>query len=426
MLAPWTPLLSLAVSACLTSFAIGLYRPETFLRLRRLLFKTALAALLSFPAIWVIGRLVGLDFGLLLGHAPLSAHLPEALLPRALLPLRILTGWISLVVIIRLAFSYLLRMNLFSRRVVIIGTDDSALRTADAIDRLCRGLFEVAGTLRDFDRSGDPADAAEVMRQLRQRRIWGVVIAESGPQAQAMEQALRRQSAGVEVWGDSSFWEGQLRRVDIDQLGENETEFHAVSARRGGAALRRASDIVLSLILLGFTLPLMLLTALVIRIDSPGGVFYRQERVGLDGRPFVLCKFRSMRSDAEALGPVWAAKRDARVTRVGAFIRRTRIDELPQLMNVLRGEMSFIGPRPERPHFVEQLSGLVPFYRERTRVKPGLTGWAQVNYPYGASVEDARMKLSFDLYYVKHHSLFLDVLILFSTVRVILFQEGAR
>jgi lipopolysaccharide/colanic/teichoic acid biosynthesis glycosyltransferase len=133
-----------------------------------------------------------------------------------------------------------------------------------------------------------------------------------------------------------------------------------------------------------------------------------------------------MRQDAEARGPAWAAQQDPRVTRVGAFIRRARIDELPQLINVLKGEMGFVGPRPERPHFVDQLAEVIPFYRDRACVKPGITGWAQVNYPYGASIEDARQKLSYDLYYVKHRNLFLDVLILFATVRVILFQEGAR
>jgi len=133
-----------------------------------------------------------------------------------------------------------------------------------------------------------------------------------------------------------------------------------------------------------------------------------------------------MRQDAEARGPAWAQQQDPRVTRIGAFIRRTRIDELPQLINVLKGEMGFVGPRPERPHFVDQLAEVIPFYRDRACVKPGITGWAQVNYPYGASIEDARQKLSYDLYYVKHRNLFLDVLILFATVRVILFQEGAR
>jgi len=170
----------------------------------------------------------------------------------------------------------------------------------------------------------------------------------------------------------------------------------------------------------------MLLLALMIRLDSPGPILYRQERVGLGGKPFTLLKFRSMRANAEALGPTWAEQRDPRVTRIGSFMRRTRMDELPQLINILRGEMSFIGPRPERPHFVEQLADAIPFYRERARVKPGLTGWAQVNYPYGASVEDAKAKLSYDMYYVKNRSPLLDILILFSTVRVILFQEGAR
>ena len=155
-------------------------------------------------------------------------------------------------------------------------------------------------------------------------------------------------------------------------------------------------------------------------------MLYRQERLGLGGRPFTLLKFRSMRMDAEQAGPAWAASRDPRVTRIGLYLRKTRIDELPQLLNILRGEMSFIGPRPERPHFVSQLTAAIPHYELRCHVKPGLTGWAQVNYPYGASVEDARMKLSYDLYYVRNRSLLLDLLILVATVRVILFQEGAR
>jgi exopolysaccharide biosynthesis polyprenyl glycosylphosphotransferase len=193
------------------------------------------------------------------------------------------------------------------------------------------------------------------------------------------------------------------------------------------AILRRASDIGISLALLAVTLPLMLLTALAVRLDSPGPVFYRQKRTGLNGGDFTLFKFRSMRVDAEAAGrPVWAAADDPRVTRVGQIIRRLRIDELPQLLNVLRGEMSFIGPRPERPEFVAQLSRQIPLYAHRACVKPGLTGWAQVSFPYGASVDDARHKLSYDLYYIKHRSALLDLLILFATVRVILFGEGAR
>ena len=165
--------------------------------------------------------------------------------------------------------------------------------------------------------------------------------------------------------------------------------------------------------MLALTLPLMALTALAIKIDSPGPVFYRQQRIGRFDKPFTLFKFRSMTVDAEAGGnPRWAQQQDPRVTRVGRFIRATRIDELPQLVNVLRGEMSLVGPRPERPHFVEQLARVIPFYRQRAYVKPGLTGWAQVNFPYGASVEDAREKLAYDLYYVKNRTLLLDLLIL--------------
>ena len=193
------------------------------------------------------------------------------------------------------------------------------------------------------------------------------------------------------------------------------------------AVLKRLSDIIVGLALLSLTLPLMALTMLAIKIDSPGPVFYRQQRVGQFDKPFTLLKFRSMTANAEAGGnPVWAQRNDPRVTRVGRFIRATRIDELPQLVNVLVGEMSLVGPRPERPHFVEQLSQAIPFYRQRSYVKPGVTGWAQINFPYGASVEDAREKLAYDLYYIKNRSILLDAAVLVSTVRVVLFGEGAR
>jgi exopolysaccharide biosynthesis polyprenyl glycosylphosphotransferase len=173
--------------------------------------------------------------------------------------------------------------------------------------------------------------------------------------------------------------------------------------------------------------PVMLLAALAIKLDSRGPVFYRQERVGLGGRSFYCVKFRSMRTDAESDGVArWAAKNDSRVTRVGAFMRKTRIDELPQLITVLKGEMSIVGPRPERPEFVAQLSEQIPFYHLRHGVKPGVTGWAQVRYTYGASVEDARKKHQFDLYYLKNNSIWLDLQILVETVTVVMFREGAH
>jgi exopolysaccharide biosynthesis polyprenyl glycosylphosphotransferase len=192
-------------------------------------------------------------------------------------------------------------------------------------------------------------------------------------------------------------------------------------------AVKRTIDLILAVAGLLLTLPLMGLIALAIRLDSRGPVLFRQERVGQGGRIFVLSKFRSMNADAEERsGPVWASAHDPRVTRIGRILRKTRLDELPQLIQILRGEMSFIGPRPERPEFVQLLQREVPFYMERLSVKPGLSGWAQVRCPYGASVEDALEKLQYDLYYVKNLSPFLDLLILFSTIQVVLFGRGAR
>ena len=197
--------------------------------------------------------------------------------------------------------------------------------------------------------------------------------------------------------------------------------------RKSRNALKRILDLLISVCLLVFTAPLMLLVAILITCESNGPILYRQERVGTKGSRFTLLKFRSMNQDAEPEGkPVWASPGDARVTRVGRLIRYTRIDELPQLFNVLRGEMSMVGPRPERPYFVDQLTEVVPSYAERHNVKPGITGWAQVNYPYGASIEDARRKLEYDLHYVNHINTRLDLRILCATVGVVILGKGAR
>jgi len=174
------------------------------------------------------------------------------------------------------------------------------------------------------------------------------------------------------------------------------------------------------------SLPIAALTAVLIKLESAGPVFYRQERVGKNGRPFVLMKFRSMRQDAEKEGPVWATKDDDRTTRVGKVIRKIRVDEIPQFWHILRGEMNFVGPRPERPHFVAQLAQEIPYYEQRHLMAPGLTGWAQIKYPYGASIEDARQKLQYDLFYIKNQSLILDAIILFETIKIILFGRGAH
>ena len=190
--------------------------------------------------------------------------------------------------------------------------------------------------------------------------------------------------------------------------------------------LKRLLDLVLSVVVLILTAPLLIAGAIAIRSEGKGPILYRQERVTQDGRVFWILKLRTMRVDAEAQGAVWAAKRDTRITRVGSFLRRTRIDELPQLLNILRGDMSFVGPRPERPMFVKELSAQIPLYHERHMVKAGLTGWAQINYPYGASIDDARSKLSYDLYYVKNFSILFDLLILLQTLRVVFWPSGVR
>ena len=190
---------------------------------------------------------------------------------------------------------------------------------------------------------------------------------------------------------------------------------------------KRLFDIVASSILLLITVPVILLFALLVKLESRGPAFYRQQRVGRYGETFDLFKLRSMRADAEADGKaIWAAKNDDRVTRVGKFIRMVRIDELPQTWCVLKGDMSFVGPRPERPEFVADLEKQLPYFAERHMVKPGITGWAQVNFPYGASIDDARQKLEYDLYYAKNYTPFLDLLILLQTIRVVLWPDGAR
>jgi lipopolysaccharide/colanic/teichoic acid biosynthesis glycosyltransferase len=430
---------ALALTFGFTSLAVGLYSPDIYLRTRGLALNTAIGAALAFPLVWMVARGVGIDL------AGVSMH-------GGRLALKALCAWTLLLFGLRLGFSYALRADLFVRRVLIVGADASATRIAAAVRSLRRGFFEVAEVV--------PADDAQALspRRLREARVWGVIVTAAACERLEARQVLRASERGLRLYSDTEFWERQLRRIDVDQIGVGHTEAEAGPAAfrediaegvfagpvdgaaddssewqpttgvfgRLSIAVQRCADMALSLTLLLFTLPLMLLTAIAIRCDSRGPVLYRQERVGLLGRPFTLFKFRSMRTDAEDRGPVWAAQRDPRVTRIGAFIRLTRIDELPQLINVLRGEMSFIGPRPERPHFVEQLQRVLPFYRDRALVKPGLTGWAQVNYPYGASVEDARAKLSYDLYYVKHRSLLLDLMILVATVRVVLFQRGAR
>ena len=199
-----------------------------------------------------------------------------------------------------------------------------------------------------------------------------------------------------------------------------------VSRKPLSLVVKRSADLVLAILLLAFTMPLLVGSAIAIKFDSKGPVFYRQRRLGRDGKTFSIIKFRTMVTDAEAAGPRWADKGDDRITKVGRFLRKTRIDEIPQALNILTGDMSFVGPRPERPEFTDELEAEIPNFRTRTLVKPGLTGWAQVNLPYAASIEDVRTKLAYDLYYIDNYSLRFDVLIVLKTVGVALFSDSAH
>ena len=275
---------------------------------------------------------------------------------------------------------------------------------------------------------GSLADAVDIAKQHEANMILLLPAAElTGPLAHTLLRARLEQRVQVETVG--ALMEELTMRTPVEHINDEwlllEDGFN-LNTYKLTRRLKRTMDIVLAVGLLLTLWPFMLATAIAVRLDSPGPVIYSQRRVGLKNKDFTVYKFRSMRLDAEKDGAVWAAKNDPRVTKVGGFIRKVRLDELPQLVNVLKGDMSFVGPRPERPEFVAALSEKIPYYYIRHTVKPGITGWAQVSYPYGASVEDSRMKLEYDLYYIKRMSLFFDFKVFLRTVGVILFPSGSR
>jgi len=325
-------------------------------------------------------------------------------------------------------FPSALRVRAASRRVVVLADGEAGA----LLGRICRNPDRPVEIVDVID-LGDTAKLDRFARELqcdglRRNRISGIVVASVDQRRLPSELLLRCRVHGIPVLSEAGFLEREARRIDID--GHDASWFLCTHGFRYSSLEtleKRVLDVLIATALLFLTLPLMLLVALLIRLDSRGPVLYRQERVGLGGRVFTLCKFRSMRADAESTGqPRWAAAADPRITPVGRFIRFTPIDELPQFLKLLRGDMSMVGPRPERPYFVEMLAAAIPLYTARHWVKPGITGWAQVNAPYGASVEGAREKLSYDLYYIKRRGFLLDMLILLRTLRVVLLQEGAR
>ncbi|MBP0496097.1 sugar transferase [Roseomonas indoligenes] len=396
---------AVAVALCcgIVTGASGLYRPEVLSRTGRMAAGGLVAGLLLMIITWLGLRLLAP------ARDPVSWGMVGA----------VLLGCVVGVSVARLGCGTATRCGLLTRRLLVLREAPAVLaggREAEAGRDLLVPVFMPVGS----------ADGGALTAEwLRAQRIWAVV-AEPEEVTEAMRGRFR--AAGLRVLSPDELEECRLNRVVPERLPED----WLLTARGAqcswfGRVSHRAIDIAGALLILLVTFPVWAVAALIVRLDSPGPVFYRQVRVGQHGRHFTLYKFRSMVVDAEAGGaPRWATRNDPRVTRFGRFMRLTRIDELPQLFNVLRGEMALVGPRPERPGFVEQLGRVIPHYDDRALVKPGITGWAQVNYPYGASVEDARMKLAYDLYYVCRRSLFLDMIILVSTVRVVLFQEGAR
>ncbi len=281
-----------------------------------------------------------------------------------------------------------------------------------------------------------PAPAAQSLQiaarslpeAVKQLRADTVVIATDDPRTSLpIDELIRVRLHGVTVLPAHRFAERVLRRVPLSLLRPTDLAVGNGLTSPMSQAGKRVFDLLMSSLLLICTGPLLAVLAALIKLDSKGPVFYVQERTGRGGNPYRVHKLRTMHKDAEKIsGPVWASQRDPRVTRLGAFLRKTRLDEIPQVFAVFRGDMSFVGPRPERPFFVHQLKQQIPFFGLREAVKPGITGWAQIRYPYGSSIDDAKNKLEYDLYYVEHRSLFLDLLVCFHTAKIVLFGRGAR
>ncbi len=423
----------LSITAVTAMVAIGLYGQQSFVDFRLLISKIAVAFVLVL--ILVVASTAYWGDGV------------QRLADTENLPLKVAVTWLCCISVTRATFLVTLGRGLLRRRIVILGNGTQAARIADLVATgdnphfLPVAFVRIPGETASRGAETLPADTlpAETLDWVSTEpdaladlgyRLGAseIVVATDDRRGLPVRQLLHCKLEGMRVTDFLDFWERETRTVDLEALRPSWL-FYSDGFRSGvvDEILKRAFDITVSLALLIFSLPLLALTACLIKAESAGPVLYRQDRVGLRGRVFTILKLRSMRADAERDGnPLWAAEGDPRVTRVGAVIRKLRIDELAQILNVLRGDMSFVGPRPERPYFVTDLTRIIPYYAERHWVRPGITGWAQINFPYGASTEDARRKLSFDLYYVKNRSIFLDFLILLQTARVIFWNHGAR
>ncbi|MBK8373340.1 MAG: TIGR03013 family PEP-CTERM/XrtA system glycosyltransferase [Sphingomonadales bacterium] len=411
------PLLTFAISVQIAAMAVGVYGPESLQSLR-----FAVARLL-----------VAISLGVIF-MAVMSFALPGMTLWRSnsLYAMGLSFAYLALS---RMLLGSLVGGSAFKRRLLVLGAGKRAQRIKDLEASSGSGFVVVGFIAMDESKKVIPEainrsaiyNLGDFVTKLAASEV--VLALEERRNALPLEDLLRIKTTGVHVNDISSFLERETGRVDLDSVNPSWLIFSDgfSSGRRLSTITKRLFDIIASALLLAITTPVILLFAIIVKLESRGPAFYRQERVGLYGQPFNLLKLRSMRTDAEAGGKaVWAAKDDPRVTRVGKFIRKVRIDELPQTWCVLKGQMSFVGPRPERPEFVSDLEKQLSYYAERHMVKPGITGWAQINYPYGASIDDSRHKLEYDLYYAKNYTPFLDLLILLQTLRVVLWPDGAR
>jgi sugar transferase (PEP-CTERM system associated) len=343
----------------------------------------------------------------------------------------------GVIVFWRISYNLILRTKQLDQKILILGTGPLARNLAADILRKADTGFKIVGFISESPERvgeklmnpaaviGEPSQIQEIAAREKVDRIIVALEERRGkfPERQLLDCKMR----GIAVEEGIEFYEHLTGRLQIESLRPSFLIFSAgFRISKSTLVIKRTVEFLLSLISLILVSPLILLISELIKFDSRGPIFYRQERIGRKGKKFELLKFRSMVENAEAGGPVWAQVNDDRVTRLGRWLRKWRFDEIPQMINVMKGDMSFVGPRPERPYFVEQLRREIPFYDQRFSVKPGITGWAQIKYPYGASKEDAIEKLKYELYYIKNLSLFFDLMILFETIKVVLFRKGSR
>lgn len=338
------------------------------------------------------------------------------------------------IVLWRLLYFWVLERKFFTQPIAIVGVGNFAKSIVDTVEGKQDSGYKVVAQMGLQARGNSlqtvyPSLESHDLRKLCiAKDIEKIVLALDERRGQlSMHDLISYKFMGVEIVDGVAFYEDLTGKIPVEKVNPSWFLFSkGFRVSRLTERIKRLLDVLISFIGLLVSLPITLATALIIKLESPGPIFYRQHRVGLHGDIFEVIKFRSMCENAEKDGAVWAVQEDCRVTKFGAIIRKTRIDEIPQMYNVLRGDMSFVGPRPERPIFVRELAKTIPFYSIRHVVKPGITGWAQVSYPYGASEEDALRKLEYDLFYLKNLSISFDLFIIFQTVKIVLFQRGAR